>query len=194
MSFGKLELAIAGFEQLLAKNACADMSSVQNEKRVLREGSALLRALVASDDWLPSEYAQPDALRYQQYLLHADADGRFSIVSFVWGPGQSTPVHDHTVWGLIGMLRGGERSERFVSTGMKGAMRSVGETILRPGDVEMLSPVDGDIHRVANVHDDRVSISIHVYGADIGKVRRHVYDPATGATREFVSGYANVRK
>lgn len=194
MSFGKLELAIAGFEQLLAENAYADMSSVQNEKRVLREGSALLRALVASDDWLPSEYAQPDALRYQQYLLHADAGGRFSIVSFVWGPGQSTPVHDHTVWGLIGMLRGGERSERFVSTGMKGAMRSVGETILRPGDVEMLSPVDGDIHRVANLHDDRVSISIHVYGADIGKVRRHVYDPATGATREFVSGYANVRK
>ncbi|HWV63517.1 MAG TPA: cysteine dioxygenase [Oxalicibacterium sp.] len=165
-----------------------------DEARVLHTGSALLRELVANDDWLPPRYAQPDAQHYRQYLLHADAAERFSIVSFVWGPGQSTPVHDHTVWGLIGMLRGAERSERFVPDGVGAAMRNLGETVLRPGDVEMLSPAAGDIHRVANLYDDRVSISIHVYGADIGKIRRHVYEPATGAMREFVSGYANAQE
>ena len=165
-----------------------------DEARVLHAGSALLRELVANDDWLSPQYAQPDAQHYRQYLLHADAAERFSIVSFVWGPGQSTPVHDHTVWGLIGMLRGAERSERFVPDESGTAMRNLGETVLRPGDVEMLSPAAGDIHRVANLYDDRVSISIHVYGADIGKIRRHVYDPATGAMREFVSGYANARE
>jgi len=49
----------------------------------------------------------------------------------------------------------------------------------------------GDIHRVVNAYDDRVSISIHAYGANIGKVRRHVFDPQTGAAKEFVSGYSN---
>ena len=34
-------------------------------------------------------------------------------------------------------------------------------------------------------------MSIHVYGANIGAVRRHVYDPATGEAKEFVSGYHN---
>ena len=47
------------------------------------------------------------------------------------------------------------------------------------------------IHRVVNALDDRVSISIHAYGANIGKVRRHVFDPQTGSVKEFVSGYAN---
>jgi 3-mercaptopropionate dioxygenase len=46
------------------------------------------------------------------------------------------------------------------------------------------------VHEVANALPDRPSISIHVYGANIGAVARHVYDPATGATKPFVSGYS----
>ena len=38
---------------------------------------------------------------------------------------------------------------------------------------------------------DRASVSIHVYGANIGAVRRHVYDPGTGQVSAFVSGYSN---
>ena len=41
--------------------------------------------------------AQPHPQYYQQHLLHCDPLERFSVVSFVWGPGQKTPVHDHTV-------------------------------------------------------------------------------------------------
>lgn len=205
MGLEGLQLTIAGFEALLAENATEKAGEMKagtgaDEERVLREGSVLLRELVAGDDWLPPQYARPDAQFYRQYLLHVDAAERFSIVSFVWGPGQKTPVHDHTVWGLIGMLRGAERSERYAPAVVPAAaneggaaMRSLGETVLRPGDVEMLSPAAGDIHRVSNLYDDRVSISIHVYGGDIGKIRRHVYDPATGEMREFVSGYANAQ-
>ena len=53
-----------------------------------------------------------------------------------------------------------------------------------------VSPTVGDIHEVANAYDDRASISIHVYGANIGAVARHVYEPATGAKKNFVSGYS----
>jgi len=61
---------------------------------------------------------------------------------------------------------------------------------LEPGDVERVSPRLGDIHQVRNAFDDRESISIHVYGANIGTVRRHVFDPVTGAKRSFVSGFS----
>jgi hypothetical protein len=38
-----------------------------------------------------------------------------------------------------------------------------------------LSPKEGDIHQIRNAFDDRVSISIHVYGPNIGAVRCHVF-------------------
>ena len=127
---------------------------------------------------------------YQQYLLYADPKDRFSVVSFVWGPGQKTPVHDHTVWGVIGMLRGSERCTAYKQVG--GRIAQDGEDfLLERGEVEMVSPAIGDIHSVANAFDDRVSVSIHAYGANIGKVKRHVFDPQTGASKEFISGYAN---
>src|SRR5689334_14983972 len=84
-----------------------------DEARILQEGGALLAKLVERDDWLPDIYAQPHPLHYQQVLLHCDSGERFSVVAFIWGPGQRTPIHDHTVWGLIGMLRGAEYSQSF---------------------------------------------------------------------------------
>ena len=163
-----------------------------DEPRILEAGSRLLGQLVAKDDWLPEEFAKPHPQYYGQYLLHADPQDRFSVVSFVWGPGQKTPVHDHTVWALIGMLRGAERGERFEMRGPGEPMKSLGIDLLQPGHVDRVSPTIGDIHRVSNVYDDKVSISIHAYGGNIGRIRRHVYDELTGATKEFVSGYTNV--
>ncbi len=166
------------------------LDSAPDEARVLAEGGALLRTLVAQDDWLPTAYAQPNPERYQQFLLHADSTERFSVVSFVWGPGQATPVHDHTVWGLIGMLRGAEYSQPW-RLGDDGRAVPDGEGVrLDAGDVEAVSPTVGDVHRVHNLFDDRVSISIHVYGANIGAVRRHTY-PAEGTRKPFISGYSN---
>ncbi len=163
----------------------------KDEARILHEGEALLADLVARDDWLPEAYAKPHSDYYQQYLLHCAPDKSFSVVSFVWGPGQKTPVHDHTVWGLIGMLRGSETEESFVLGDADTSIRSTGTQRLDPGMVGKVSPSIGDVHRVVNAYDDRVSISIHVYGADIGQVSRHVYDEATGQAKTFVSGYAN---
>ncbi|MBW9140028.1 cysteine dioxygenase, partial [Rhizobium pusense] len=75
------------------------VDSEMPEAELLEAGGAALGELIAYDDWLPDAFAQPHPERYQQFLLHADSRQRFSIVSFVWGPGQATPVHDHTVWG-----------------------------------------------------------------------------------------------
>lgn len=155
----------------------------------LKGGRRLLASLVAHDDWLPEAYAAPDPERYRQYLLHADPQGRFTVVSFVWGPGQGTPIHDHTVWGLVGVLRGAELSQAFTADGEAAPVAVGAPHRLEAGEVEAVSPSVGDVHRVVNACQG-VSVSIHLYGADIGKVQRHVFPPEGGRT-PFVSGYAN---
>ena len=162
-----------------------------DEPAMLREGRRLLAGLIARDDWLPEAFAQAHPDTYRQYLLHCDPLERFSVVSFVWGPGQATPIHDHTVWGLVGVLRGAEKCEEFERAGERQPMRKTGEHLIQPGGIDAVSPTVGDIHTVSNALTDRASISIHVYGADIGRVKRHWFDPVTGEARDFVSGYSN---
>lgn len=160
-----------------------------DEARWLTEGRQLLQKLISRDDWLPDAFAEPGPT-YRQYLLHCDPLERFSVVSFVWGPGQRTPVHNHTVWGLVGMLRGEEISTAMaLDPSGQGPMQTGEVERLRPGEVVAVSPNLSDIHWVANALPDRASISIHVYGANIGAVSRSVFDPATGASKRFVSGY-----
>jgi predicted metal-dependent enzyme (double-stranded beta helix superfamily) len=160
------------------------------EVALLKEGRLLLQDLVSVDDWLPAAYAQPHPDHYQQYLLHADSQQRFSVVSFVWGAGQATPIHDHTVWGLVGVLRGAEQVESFRRDAAGDLIPDGPPFLLNVGEVEAVSPSIGDIHRVSNGNTGGVSVSVHVYGANIGAVNRHVFTSA-GEVKPFVSGYAN---
>jgi predicted metal-dependent enzyme (double-stranded beta helix superfamily) len=161
-----------------------------DEAEVLQSGEKLLARLVAHDDWLPDAFAVPHPDRYQQYLLHCDSRERFSVVSFVWGPGQGTPIHDHRVWGLIGMLRGCEQAQRYDRAPDGNLIGRDRIDTLNPGDVEAVSPRIGDIHRVWNALPDQPSISIHVYGGNIGAVERATY-AVDGGQKRFISGYAN---
>jgi predicted metal-dependent enzyme (double-stranded beta helix superfamily) len=176
-----LEIFVADFEALL--------ETQPTEDQLLQRGEVLLGTLIKKDDWLDASFAVPDADRYRQYLLHLDSDQRFSVVSFVWGPGQQTPVHDHTVWGLIGMLRGAEVEQHYVRAA-DGTLGPDGDVQrLEVGQVDKVSPKLGDLHRVSNAYSDQTSISIHVYGGDIGAIERSTYKDGTSS--RFVSGYTN---
>ena len=100
--------ALPGFIIRLA----ALLETKPDEIAFLSAGAGLLADLVKRDNWLPQAYAAPSD-RYRQYLLHRDRAQRFSVVSFVWGPGQATPIHDHRTWGMVGVLRGAELVQRY---------------------------------------------------------------------------------
>lgn len=150
-----------------------------------------LASLIKQDDWLPDEFARPGAEHYLQYLLYCDPRERFSIISSVWGAGQKTPVHDHLIWGLIGVLRGSETCIAYASDAAGKPLSVVGEFSVSAGEIDEVSSRAGDIHEVANTFDDRVSISIHIYGGNIGKIMRHVYNVRDGTQSSFRSHYAN---
>lgn len=163
----------------------------KDEAAVVEVGQKLLGDLVSHDDWLPESMAKCPLHGYAQNLLWCDPFERFSVVSFVWAPNACTPIHDHQMWGLVGMLRGSETSQPFAREISTGAFVAGKARTLAPGDVDVLLPASGDIHRVTNALSDCGSISIHVYGGNIGAVRRHTFDPATGEPTLFVSGYTN---
>jgi predicted metal-dependent enzyme (double-stranded beta helix superfamily) len=176
----------------------ADMTSLvggawqdKDEAAIVGVGAKLLGDLVSHDDWLPDSCAKCPPHGYAQNLLWCDPFERFSVVSFVWAPSAATPVHDHAVWGMVGMLRGSEISQAYARDSIDSPLRLGPATTLKPGDVEILSPAAGDIHQVNNALTDCGSISIHVYGGNIGAVRRSVFDVATGVAQLFVSGYTN---
>ncbi|MGH3313435.1 MAG: cysteine dioxygenase [Streptomyces sp.] len=131
---------------------------------------------------LTPEQCEGDPERYRQHLLHAETDGSFSVVALVWLPGQCTAVHDHVSWCVTGVHQGEEHERRYrllPAEAPGGSARLVAtEDVVNPaGSVCGFAP-PGDIHRVWNACDDK-AISIHLYGADIGRLGssvRRVYE------------------
>ena len=119
---------------------------------------------------LPAEHRRSDAHTYRTNVVHTSPDGSFSLVALVWRPGQSTPVHSHLSWCVVGVYEGEEIETTYerVGHGRDRVVVGVGTQRFGPGDVGSLTSVS-DIHRVHN-GGDGLAISLHVYGLDY---RRH---------------------
>jgi len=157
--------------------------------------------LLAADDWLPAEFAEPHQASGMgggigQYLLYRSADRSLTLFSLVVPAGSSTPVHDHLAWGLVGLYRGKQREEVYSlergdpDEGNAG-LRLAEDRNLQTGEFYALLPPDGDIHRVTTISPE-ASISIHLLGNDAGCVVRHSYEPEADRSASFRSGYSNV--
>jgi len=162
----------------------------ESEREILVIGRDLMARLVASDDWLPEDFAVPDETQYQQYLLYGDGLERFSVVSTVFHGGQAMPVCQDRVWEIRGLLRGSMGAQHFLWE-PGSAPRPKGDAkLVKSGSVDVVSPKNGEAMQLSNALAESVSISIHVYGGDIGKILRHALD-ADGTARAFIPGYAN---
>ena len=150
--------------------------------------------LLADPDWLPAAY-RADAREsgmgggIGQWLLYRAGDGSLSLFSLVVPSGSETPIHDHLAWGLVGLYLGTQDEEIYAKR--NGTLELVEQRALEPGDFYVLIPPRDDIHRVRTTSAE-TSVSIHLLTNDTGCVWRHAYDVASGETRPFRSGYANV--
>ncbi len=149
--------------------------------------------LLADSEWLPDEYRRdaPDSGMgggIGQWLLFRAGDGSLSLFSLVVPSGSETPVHDHLAWGLVGLYQG-TQDEEVYERGADG-LALVESRSLTPGDFYALIPPGGDIHRVRTTSEE-TSVSIHLLTNDTGCVWRHRFEPETGETAPFRSGYVN---
>ena len=180
----------ARFDEFLDGLRSLLATSGGDEAAVLEKGRALMARLVAQDDWLPEDYAQADPATFKQYMLHREPDGAFTVLCVVWDRGQLAGAHDHSIWGIVGQLRGAERTREYDAPEPGKPMTVRHEEVLQPGQTCVISPSTGDIHDVSNAHDG-VSISIHAYGGDLAAVagKRSRYEAETGTRTPFRATY-----
>jgi predicted metal-dependent enzyme (double-stranded beta helix superfamily) len=174
-----------------AEQAVVEGSSESSVMRVLKPK---LEVLLTSSRPIPPSVFTPREDRFAMNLIHKPTDDRFSIVGAVWKPGQTTPIHDHLTWAMVGTYSGQEREAIFRrlddgSDPEVARLERVSERNNPKGHVTVLGSTG--IHRVDNLGSEP-ALSIHVYGRDIGPTERHAYDPVTGHISRFVSGYCNV--
>jgi predicted metal-dependent enzyme (double-stranded beta helix superfamily) len=174
-----------------------DIQSIVELAEIDREifviGRDLMARLIASDDWLPNDFAtlpQGRAEAWRQFHLYADAMARFCVVSTVLSPGQALPICREPVWEIMGTLRGAIGRQRFALPVGAPPLANGAAKLLKPGAVETFSPKSGEAVQLVNALDDRPSISIHVYGGDIGRLVRRAA-AVDGSISAFSSGYAN---
>jgi len=155
--------ALAGHPAFTSFVRAAD-ASVEDPHTVARH----LQTLISADGWLAPADRAPGRDTYRQHLLHVSPCRGLSVVALVWLPGQTTAIHDHVSWCVVGVHRGVEREERYelLDTPAGPALRPAGSVLAPRGHVETLIPPEGDIHAVTAAGRE-TAISIHVYGADI---------------------------
>ncbi len=168
--------------------------SHSGEAETLRSLKPLLEKLIQTPGSVPAEAFKPREDRYAMNLLHLPEDECFSVIGAIWKPQQTTPIHDHLTWAMVGVYDGEERQAIYRRTDDRSnpklaKLEKVSEEANRRGHVTVLG--EAGIHKVDNV-SDKPALSIHVYGRDIGNTERHTYDPVTGEISTFLSGYCNV--
>ena len=142
-----------------------------------------MRLLISGGDIVSTDPARP-ALKehYGRYLLHEDKDNRFVVVEMVWGPGQGTPIHDHSTWGVAGILCNELHLVNYDrmddgSTPGRAELREASAIDAPAGTVTYIQPPNDVIHSISNT-TDVVTRSVHVYGKS--SVACNWYDLETG--------------
>lgn len=149
---------------------------------IIREVSLATKQLCADDRWLEERHrvGSPDC--YTRHLLHHDPENRFVVLALVWMPGQMTPIHDHSCWGVMGILQNSleevcyDRLDDGKRPDFAELEQSRGTDVGR-GSVAYLLPPYEEIHRIGNT-SSKPTISLHVYGRDLDAV--NVFDQVSG--------------
>jgi predicted metal-dependent enzyme (double-stranded beta helix superfamily) len=124
---------------------------------------------------LPPRLCEPRPDCYARRLLHHDPNGRYTAVVMTWGPGQSTPVHDHGgLWCVEGVVEGEMAVTQFnVAREPDGTfLVTAAGAPLRAGTGSagrLIPPID--YHVLANARPDGASVTLHIYGGSLDGCR-----------------------
>jgi predicted metal-dependent enzyme (double-stranded beta helix superfamily) len=141
-----------------------------------------LQALVVAADFrLPERFyaARPDC--YARRLLYRDPQERYTAVVMTWGPGQSTPIHDHAgIWCVEGVVSGEMDVTQYELIDERDGLyrfEQRGRVRAGVGSAGCLIPPH-EYHVLANPRSDGSAITLHVYGGEMDHC--HVFTEAPG--------------
>ena len=146
--------------------------------------------------WLPASCTRPIPGKAASYVLLRSHDPEFVLFSMVLPAHESTKIHNHLAWGLIGLAQGRQHEVQYrrLDDGSKPDVAELAQTEVRDlelGEITRLLPPIDDIHIITTL-SDVPSISIHLLGNDLGRVPRQLFYPEEHRAETFVSGYDNI--
>ena len=130
--------------------------------------NVLCRMIRDRDVELPACVHDPIEDHYARRELYRSPQHGYSVVAMTWGPGQGTPVHDHSgLWCVEGVWDGEleiVQYELLERDGDRFHFRAAGGMNAGPGSAGSLIPPH-EYHTIRNASDSNVAISLHIYKA-----------------------------
>ena len=124
-----------------------------------------------------------------EILLYLNPRRLFSLRMFLYGPGDYTPIHDHSSWGISGAAVGELGVIRYARED-DGSLEGYAQLLqaapvyLQPGEVELTRPLNKGIHQTGNPVDG-TTIMISVYGSPIRRLYINRFDDKTGKVEKL---------
>lgn len=132
-----------------------------------------LKTSFKAGSWLTPAQCEGRDSTYARHVLYEDPEGRFTIVSLVWNPGQASPVHAHHVWCALTVVAGDLQEEFFTYDEQSNTAIQASLHHRRPLDGSYGLPGVTQIHRISN-NQNAPAISVHVYGIDGARISTNV--------------------
>jgi 3-mercaptopropionate dioxygenase len=130
--------------------------------------NTLCKLIRDRDVELPACVHDPIQDHYARRELYRSPDLGYSVVAMTWGPGQGTPVHDHSgLWCVEGVWDGEleiVQYELLEREGERFHFRAAGGMHAGPGSAGSLIPPH-EYHTIRNASPDAVAVSLHIYKA-----------------------------
>ena len=161
------DLDFPGHDKLVA--AIDHSISLGDEHAVTASLRNTLCALIRDPDvHLPDCVHTAIADHYARREIYRSPKHGYSVVAMTWGPGQGTPIHDHSgLWCVEGVWDGEleiTQYELLERDGDRFRFRAAGGMHAGPGSAGSLIPPH-EYHTIANASDDAVAVSLHIYQA-----------------------------
>ena len=100
--------------------------------------------------------------------------GVFSLRMYLHEPGEYTPIHDHSSWGVLGNASGTMEIIKYrrMDDGSRDGFARIEESAritCNPGETDTTLPLNDGIHCVGNPTDKTIAI-VNVYGSPIRRL------------------------
>lgn len=159
----------AGLGELVSLiDAAVDKEDVKDTVETIK--SDLCRLLRSGRIDLPRELTREVPDHYARRLVHRDNERGYSIVVMTWGPGQRTPIHDHSgMWCVEGVWGGSIDVQQYELVGSSGdGFRFEPRNSYQAGvgSAGCLIP-PYEYHSICNACEDTPAVSLHIYGGEM---------------------------
>jgi predicted metal-dependent enzyme (double-stranded beta helix superfamily) len=160
-----LTLDFPGCRRLLGM---IDESVAAGDERAItdRLRAGLCQAIRDESIRLPDCVFEPVSDHYARRELYRCERSGYSVIAMTWGPGQGTPIHDHSgLWCVEGVWHGQIEITQYElreRDGERFRFEAVGTHIAGPGSAGSLIPPH-EYHTIRNPSADAIAVSLHIY-------------------------------